>query len=90
MTISSSVVERVGRATCAIGWLTCSLEQYAADPFQPRLKVTGTGFLVRPNIVVSARHVLTDLLKRTDDQKRDDPAVVVFFRPTGQGVEARV
>lgn len=74
----------IKRAVCAIGYLKSSPAAYQADPTGSHLRLHGTGFLVRENVVLTARHVITQLQDEMENNLvPKDRAVLVFDRPEG-------
>ena len=66
--ISRKILNKIYLGTCAIGYHTMPIEEYRRDPFERGFEVIGTGFLVRNHVVMTNRHVLTNLI----DFQRDN------------------
>jgi len=67
------------------------LQDFAKDPFAPHLNVVGTGFLVRADVVFSARHVLTKAVSLCEGSRGQNRIpVVAFFNTERPAVEVRV
>ena len=74
------LIDRARYATCAIGWLSCSVEELELTPLKPHLQIVGTGFLTSQQVVVTARHVLTGTLQaRTLNGTPGNELVVAFY-----------
>ena len=65
--IERQVLSRITHGICAVGYLTVPLERYNEDTAQPYFKVVGTGFLVRPTVVMTNRHVIEGLAEKQAD-----------------------
>ena len=77
----ADVLTRVRAATCAIGYLKIPLEQYRRDVRGPHVHIEGTGFLVRPKIVLTNRHVIRKLRQRVENAGLPmDRQYVIFDR----------
>jgi S1-C subfamily serine protease len=59
--IPSSLLSRLRYKVACIGRYKTTPEDYGADPFGSHLEVMGTGFLVAPGILMTARHVAKGL-----------------------------
>jgi len=72
------------RRTCAIGALKVSVEEYVEDPAEPKFKIFGTGFLIGPLLVMTNRHVLSNLTTFIEKQSLPkNRRHVAFLRPEG-------
>lgn len=61
MPIPAETLERVKRATVAVGCLLVPWEEFKKDPDAPVFRIFGTGFLIRHDVVLTNRHVLAQL-----------------------------
>ncbi len=77
--IDPQIVTRLTRGICAVGYLTVPLERYNQDPTQPYFKVVGTGFLVRPSVAMTNRHVIQALETRQADLGFPDIQRMLLF-----------
>src|SRR5262245_19682766 len=60
--IHPSILDRIRRGVCAVGYLNAPLPEYTKDVnVAGSFTVVGTGFLVREEIVITNRHVVDDL-----------------------------
>lgn len=80
--IATEILTSVRNGTCAIGYLSVSLEQFTTDPTAPHFHVVGSGFLVRQTIAITNRHVIEAL---DDSQAKegfpDSQKMVAFVAP---------
>lgn len=78
---------RIRRITCAIGVLKVSVDDYTKDPADPKFKIFGTGFLIAPMLVLTNRHVLTNLTAFLEKESLPkNRRHVAFTRPDGVGI----
>jgi S1-C subfamily serine protease len=75
--LSSDIVRKVHNAVCAIGLLPIPLSEWIRDSTAQPLEVLGTGFLVRPNTVMTNEHVLKGI--RVEAEKWDLPETQLFL-----------
>jgi hypothetical protein len=91
MPIDRDILHRASTATCAIGWLSCPLDEYRANPRSACLRVVGTGFRARGRTIVTAEHVLSKTVAERDARGHPhDLLVVVFFVPDAIGMTIRI
>lgn len=87
--IEPAVLGRIRHGICAVGYLTVPLEQYNKDATQPFFKVVGTGFLVRPSVVMTNRHVIEGLGERQLDLGFPDKQQMLLFVAIGPDARLR-
>jgi hypothetical protein len=75
----TALLRRLRYATCAVGWFRGTPEDFSNDPFTPNLQVIGTGFLVRKDVIFTARHVLQRTLQIQQSERFSDRNLVVAF-----------
>jgi len=81
--LSEDIVRQVHNAVCAVGILPVPLEDWLRRPRDYPLRVEGSGFLVRPNTVVTNRHVLdTAVAKAIADDISLTQLFVSFIAPS--------
>lgn len=81
--IDPEVLNRIRHGICAVGYLTVPLETYNEDASRPYFKVAGTGFLFRPTIAITNRHVIEALAERRADLGFPDRQQMLMFVRTG-------
>src|SRR3990170_7756241 len=81
--VSPEVLTAVRNGICAVGYITVSHEIFNQDLTKPYFKVMGTGFLVRPDLAMTNRHVIQAVL---DEQAEigfpDLQRAIMFVHPT--------
>jgi hypothetical protein len=77
--MATDLLRQLRYATCAVGWLKGTAEAFARDPFTPNLQVVGTGFLVRRDVIFTARHVIQRTLQIQKAERFPDTNLVVAF-----------
>jgi hypothetical protein len=80
--ISPTTLARVRAATCAIGWLEGTVQELASDPMQPRFRIRGTGFLVRQDTILTARHVISKTVQERDARGLPEHPLIAGFYVT--------
>jgi hypothetical protein len=87
--IEPEVLNRIRHGICAVGYLTVPLEKYNEDASRPYFKVVGTGFLVRPTIAITNRHVIQALSERQADLGFPDKQQMLMFVTMGANARLR-
>ena len=64
--LSPDIVRTVHNAVCAVGVLPVPLEEWLRRPLEYPLEVEGSGFLLRPDTVITNRHVLDNAIARAE------------------------
>ena len=59
--MTPEVLSAIRYATCAIGWIGTTSEEFYADPKRAGFDIEGTGFLVGPQQVATCAHVVESL-----------------------------
>lgn len=65
--LSSHILKKVHNSVCAVGVLPVPLDEWIRRPLDHPLRVQGSGFLIRPNTVITNRHVLDSAIAETKD-----------------------
>ena len=77
------VLRKVRSATCAIGIPRSTFADMVQDLTLPTLYVEGTGFLIRDDVILTNRHVITRLDQYVEKhQLRPDRKLVMFINQT--------
>ena len=87
--IDAKVLNQIRHGICAVGYLTVPLEKYNEDAAQPYFKVVGTGFLVRPSVVITNRHVIEGLAEVQADLGFPDKQQMLLFVTVGEHARLR-
>ena len=87
--IERQVLSRITHGICPVGYLTIPLERYNEDTAQPYFKVVGTGFLVRPTVVMTNRHVIEGLAEKQADLGFPHEQQTLLFVTIGEGSHLR-
>ena len=81
------ITEKLISAICAISFIATPVDHYKKDPDRQALKIIGTGFLVRPTIVITNRHVIEALNEvQAKVGIKDDELYAYFCHPMPQGI----
>jgi V8-like Glu-specific endopeptidase len=90
--IGQQLLNTLRSGICAIGYTTVPVGTYLQNASAPYLKVLGTGFLIRNEVVITCRHVIQALLEAQEELGfPDDQRVLVFITPNnGAGVNIGV
>ena len=85
--LDQTALARIRRITCAIGVLKVSVDEHIKDPAEPKFKIFGTGFLIAPLLVLTNRHVITNLTSFVEKESLPkNRRHVAFTRPDGVGI----
>jgi len=77
--IEPELIRAMHSTTCAIGYVTVSLERFVRDTTKPYFKVVGTGFQVATDRLMTNRHVIAGLLEAQSSLGFDDRQCVVLL-----------
>ena len=84
--LDQGVITKMMNGTCAIGYTTVPHPEFIKDVKQPYFKVVGTAFMVRPDLVMTNRHVIQALLATQADLGfTDDQRIIMFVYPKRPG-----
>ncbi len=80
--IEESIIHRLQRATCAVGYLKIPYEQFAQEPNLAAFRIVGSGFLVKDDVAMTNRHVVQGLVQmQKKDFIPDDQRALLFVSP---------
>ncbi len=77
--LSPDILRNVHNAVCAVGMLPVPLEEWIRQPLENPLRVEGSGFLIRPNIVMTNQHVLEHVVLEARTRHIPDSQLFVSF-----------
>lgn len=77
--LSSDILNKVNNAVCAVGYLPVPLEEWRRRPLDYPLSVQGSGFLIRPNTVITNKHVLDSIDAIAQDHDIPESQYFVSF-----------
>jgi S1-C subfamily serine protease len=77
--LSPDILRKVHNAVCAVGVLPLPLEEWRKRPLDHPLDVQGSGFLVRPNTVITNRHVLDSALEAARERGLPQSQLFISF-----------
>jgi len=83
--VGVDVINRVRRATCAIGYLIIPLKDYLPDRTRPAFEVLGTGFLVRETTVMTNRHIIKAIERQISRGTPEHQFFLQFIYEDGRG-----
>lgn len=77
--LAPEILRHAHNAVCAIGLLPVPLEEWNLQPSEVPLQIEGTGFLVRPNTVMTNQHVLEKVVLEAHIRDIPDTQLFVWF-----------
>ncbi len=77
--LSQDILRDAHNAVCAVGMLPIPLEDWTLRPLENPLRVEGSGFLIRPNTVMTNQHVLEQVVREAGIRAIPDSQFFVSF-----------
>jgi hypothetical protein len=84
--------DTVRHAVLALGYLQVSEDEHRAQPMRNVFRVQGTGFLIRPHLVMTCAHVISDVrgLMKKKGVPEDRPQLMLVLPKPGEPTVWRV